>query len=91
MAFTENAIEELTEIITKQKNYQLVKHQTFMMLILEKSVSQEINQIKQQMISIGNVGWGNKFIFSGHKTLTRPFDEDGNYYGDNNRDKDRGK
>lgn len=87
LSFTENAIEELTDLIMKAKELSIGQASNFYDADIRKSVAKEINQIKRQMVSIGNRRMGNKYIFGGHKTLSRPFDEDGNYFGDNNRTK----
>ena len=87
LSFTENAIEELTDLVMKAKELAIGQSSNFYDADIRRSVSKEINQIKRQMVSIGNRRMGNKYVFGGHKTLTRPFDEDGNYFGDNNRTK----
>ena len=53
--------------------------------ILEKSISKEIRQLRNQLVGIANKQIGNKYIFSGHKTTTKPFEADGTYNGDKNR------
>lgn len=87
LSFTENAIEELTNLTMKAKELAIGQSSNFYDADIRKSVAKEINQIKKQMVSIGNRRMGNKYIFGGHKTLTRPFDEDGNYFGDTNKTK----
>lgn len=87
LSFTENAIEELTNLTMKAKELAIGQASNFYDADIRKSVAKEINQIKRQMVSIGNRRMGNKFIFGGHKTLTRPFDENGNYFGDTNQTK----
>jgi flagellar hook-associated protein 3 FlgL len=56
-----------------------------MILTLEEVSPKKLIKLKKQMVSIGNRRMGNKFIFGGHKTLTRPFDENGNYFGDDKK------
>ncbi len=41
----------------------------------------EVQQIKQQMISLGNTKLGDRYVFSGSKTDTQPFDTSGAYNG----------
>jgi flagellar hook-associated protein 3 FlgL len=45
-------------------------------------VAQEIKQIFQQMVNVGNRKFGDRFMFGGYNTLEAPFDLDGNYRGD---------
>ncbi|MGE0763551.1 MAG: flagellar hook-associated protein FlgL [Bdellovibrionales bacterium] len=45
-------------------------------------VATEVEQIFNQIISIGNRKLGDRFIFGGFKTQDRPFDQNGNYAGD---------
>jgi len=87
LAFTENAVEELTDLIVKAKELAIAQSSSLYDPDIRNSVSKEINQIKKQMVSIGNRRMGNKYVFGGHKTLTRPFDEEGNYFGDNKKTK----
>lgn len=46
-------------------------------------VATEIEQIFHSIVSVGNRKLGDRFIFGGFKTQTRPFDERGHYQGDN--------
>lgn len=85
LAFVENAIEELTDLVVKAKELAIGQASNFYDADIRKSVAKEINQIKKQIISIGNRRMGNKYVFGGHKTLTQPFDEQGNYFGDGKR------
>ena len=43
------------------------------------------SQLRLQAISIANKRMGNRYIFSGYKTLTKPFDKEGNYSGDDGK------
>ena len=49
--------------------------------ILE-SAAQEVAQLALRAVQIGNTRVGNRYIFGGFKTDKAPFDQDGNYYGD---------
>lgn len=44
----------------------------------------EIKQIYQQMVTVGNQRYGDRYVFGGHKSLTPPFDMSGEYFGDDN-------
>lgn len=45
-------------------------------------VATEMEQIYNQMVQIGNRQHGDRYIFSGFKTTTSPFDIEGDYFGD---------
>lgn len=47
-------------------------------------MANEIEQLKAQMIQVGNTQYNGRYIFAGFKTTTQPFSEDNNSYnGDN--------
>lgn len=47
-----------------------------------RASAQEVRNLKTQLLNLANVSFAGKYIFSGTKTLTRPFDDEGNYNGD---------
>lgn len=79
---TEQAIEQLTEIMSKAKEIAIAQSSDFYDSEIRKSVAQEVKQLKNQALSIANKRIGQRFIFGGHKTLDRPFNNDGSYNGD---------
>lgn len=87
LSFTENAIEELTELMVKAKELAISQSSNIFDPAIRKSVAKEISQLHGQAISIGNRRLGNKYIFGGFKTLSKPFDENGKYLGDNEQTK----
>jgi flagellar hook-associated protein 3 FlgL len=46
-----------------------------------KAAMVEVKQLREQMISLGNAQIGGKYVFSGFKNDTPPFDSAGNYSG----------
>lgn len=82
LAFTESAIEDLSNIIGKAKEISLGQASDLYNPEVRQNVAREIHQLKKQAISIGNRRLGNRFIFAGHKTLSKPFSENGHYNGD---------
>lgn len=83
LSFTESALEDLSNIMSKAKEIAIGQASDLYNPEVRQSVAKEIQQLKNQAISIGNRRLGNRFIFGGHKTLTRPFSETGQYNGDN--------
>lgn len=79
---TEKSIEELTDIVTKAKEIAIAQSSDFFNADVRKNVSNEIQQLYNQALSIANKKVGLKHIFSGYNTLTVPFDNKGNYQGD---------
>lgn len=82
---TESSIEQLTDILTKAKEIAIAQASDFYGDDIRKNVANEIYQLRNQALAIGNKRIGNKYIFSGHKSLTKPFNNEGKYFGDNGR------
>jgi len=85
LEFTESALEELTEVLSKAKEISVGQASDIYNPEIRASVAKEIAQLKNQALAIGNRRLGNRYIFGGYKTLTRPFDETGKYHGDNGK------
>lgn len=79
---TEKSIEQLTELLGKAKEIAIAQSSDFYGPDVRRNVASEVRQLKNQAVSIANKRIGNKYIFSGFATLTRPFDESGKYSGD---------
>lgn len=82
---TEQALEQLTDILNKAKEIAIAQSSDIYNEDVRKNVSNEIIQLKNQLISVANKRSGNRFIFAGHKTLTQPFTADGKYSGDDGK------
>lgn len=87
LAYTENAIEELTNIMNKAKEIAIGQSSNLYDPSVRQSIAKEVSQLRLQALGIGNRRMGNKYIFSGHKSLTRPFNQEGQYFGDANQTK----
>lgn len=87
LTFTESAIEELTEIVSKAKELAIGQASNLFDSNVRHGVAKEIEQLRNQAISIGNRRIGNKYIFAGFKSLSQPFDSEGNYLGDKKQTK----
>ena len=81
----ERSLEEINDTLVRAKELAVAQSSDFYGKDIRGSISKEIRQLRNQLIAIGNKQIGNKYIFSGHKTLTKPFDESGSYNGDSNR------
>jgi flagellar hook-associated protein 3 FlgL len=82
LSIADKSVEELIEILSKAKEIAIAQSSDFYDKGIRKNVSNEIIQLKNLALSIGNKRIGNKYIFSGFKSLTQPFDEHGRYSGD---------
>jgi flagellar hook-associated protein 3 FlgL len=79
---TDRTLEELTEVLAKAKEIGISQSSDFYDVTIRKNVANEIYQLRNMALGIANKRIGNRYIFSGHKTLTRPFDANGDYFGD---------
>lgn len=82
LAFTETALEELTDIVSKAKEIAIGQASNLYAPEVRQSIAKEVEQLRSQAMAIGNKRIGNRYIFGGHKTLTRPFNDNGEYQGD---------
>lgn len=81
---------ETTELAVKNANEAVHRIRELMVqggngpLTVEETtkIQEEIKQIKEQLISLGNTSYGSSYIFSGKKTSTALFDAQGNYLVD---------
>lgn len=85
LSFTENVLEELTDILVKAKELAVGQASSIHSPEIRAGVSKEIHQLRQQVLSLSNKRMGNRYIFGGQKILTRPFDQEGKYHGDMSR------
>lgn|SRR5690554_1129494 len=85
LAYTETVLEELTDILTKAKELAVGQASSIYGPEIREGVAKEIHQLRNQALSLANKRMGNRYIFSGQKILTRPFDQHGNYHGDSNK------
>ena len=47
-----------------------------------EAIANEIDQLFNNVVQLSNTTFANRYIFGGTKTTTAPFDQDGNYSGD---------
>jgi flagellar hook-associated protein 3 FlgL len=83
LEFTDQSLGELSEILMRAKELAVgqasdagASEQT------RRVTATEVEQIHNQAIQVGNRKLGDRFIFSGYKTQTQPFDQEGTYFGD---------
>lgn len=79
---TEKAIEQVVEIMNKAKEIAIAQSSDFYDANIRENVSNEIKQLRNQALAIANKRVGNKYLFGGFKTLSKPFTDAGEYKGD---------
>ncbi len=84
LEFSENAVAELTDIMNKAKEIAIAQSSDTYNPGVRKNIAREVDQLRNQAMSIANKRLGNKYIFAGYKTQQKPFDENGGYHGDGN-------
>ncbi|MGB0452787.1 MAG: flagellar hook-associated protein FlgL [Bacteriovoracaceae bacterium] len=81
----ESSLAQISEILVKAKEIAIGQASDFYGKDVRGSVAEEVVQLRNQILAIGNKRLGNRYIFSGHKTSTPPFDADGKYHGDSGK------
>lgn len=79
---TEKAIEQIVDIMNKAKEIAIAQSSDFYDGNIRMNVANEIRQLRNQALAVANKRIGNKYLFGGFKTLSKPFDEQGVYQGD---------
>ncbi len=79
---TEQALEQITNIMVKAKEIAIAQASDLYNEDVRKNISNEVVQLRNEVLVIANKRIGNKYIFGGYSTLKAPFDKDGNYSGD---------
>lgn len=79
---TEKAIEQIIDIMNEAKEIAIAQSSDFYDANIRENVSNEVKQLKNQALAISNKRVGNRYLFGGYKTLTKPFNTDGKYEGD---------
>jgi flagellar hook-associated protein 3 FlgL len=80
---TEQSLNDLTEALVRAKELAINQsNDASANGDSRKTIAAEVDQLLNQSIQIGNRKLGDRYIFSGHKTTTSPFDNKGNYFGD---------
>lgn len=79
---TEKSLEQLSDLLVRIKEIAIQQSSDFYDQNIRNNISNEIIQIRNQILAIANKRIGNRHIFAGYTTLTPPFNVDGDYFGD---------
>ncbi len=83
LEFTDQALNELTELLVRAKELAISQSSDASAgSESRKMASKEVEQLYGQSVQIANRKLGERYIFSGFKTQTRPFEVTGEYAGD---------
>ena len=82
---SEKSLEELTEVVKKAKEIAISQSSDIYGEKIRKNIATQVIQLKNQALAIGNRRVGDRYLFSGYKSLSPPFDNKGNYLGDNGK------
>lgn len=83
LEFSDQALSELTELLVRAKELAISQsNDASAGAESRKMTAKEIEQIYSQSVQIANRKMGERYIFSGFKTQTKPFDITGEYAGD---------
>ena len=84
--FTDTSLDEVTNLLVRAKELAIAQSSSASNGPDSRSmVAEEIKHIQQEVGAISNRKLGDRFVFSGYKTNTQPFDEQGNYHGDDGK------
>jgi flagellar hook-associated protein 3 FlgL len=75
LTFSENSVSQINTSISRMRELALASINGSLPQSSKESAILELEQIKNKLISDGNNQILNKYIFSGNKTLTKPFTE----------------
>jgi flagellar hook-associated protein 3 FlgL len=82
LSYTEAALDEVYNALVKAKEIAIGQSSNIYSDDVRKSIAKEVHQLRNQTLSVANRRLGNKYLFAGFKTLSRPFDAEGRYHGD---------
>ena len=81
--YTDSSLDELTQLVVRAKELALQSANSAAQGSESRvMISQEVRNLLDQVQTIANRRLTDRFIFSGYKTNSEPFDKQGNYYGD---------
>lgn len=83
---TDSALSKAIELMQRARELAVTGASSNMPAGSFVALSQEVSQIQEELIQVGNISHGGRYIFSGFKTTTPAFDNMGTYVGGPNTD-----
>ncbi|WGL60545.1 flagellar hook-associated protein FlgL [Pigmentibacter sp. JX0631] len=82
LAKTEDALTSIYESLIRAKELSIQQSNNIYDDASRKAVAEEIRQILNHVIILGNTTYGDKYVFGGFQTTQPPISPDGHYLGD---------
>lgn len=84
LSVADTTLGDLTEVLTRAKELSIqMSSSTNSGPESRLAVANEVEQLYMRAVQLGNTRFGDRYIFGGYQTDRAPFDNQGNYYGDN--------
>jgi flagellar hook-associated protein 3 FlgL len=82
MSITEDALRSMNESLIRAKELAVQQSNATYDESSRRSVAQEIRQIEEHIVSLGNSTYNDRYVFGGYQTFKPPISPDGHYLGD---------
>jgi flagellar hook-associated protein 3 FlgL len=82
MSITEDALRSINESLIRAKELAVQQSNATYDESSRRSVAQEIRQIEEHIVSLGNSTYNDRYVFGGYQTFKPPISPDGHYLGD---------
>jgi flagellar hook-associated protein 3 FlgL len=80
---TDSSLNESGAVLQRVRELAVSAANDYLTQTERDAIYKEVDQLKQHLVQVGNTTFAGKYIFSGTKTSTTPFDNGGGYNGDN--------
>ncbi len=81
---TDSALSDASEVLLRARELSIYGANETHDQISREGIAAEIDGLRDHLLQVGNSSYAGRYIFSGEKTSTKPFDQDGSYQGDSN-------
>jgi len=89
LSYAETALDRAKDAVMRLQELAVTAANGLSNSVTRGHMISEVDNLKEQLISIGNTNFEGKFIFAGYKTGAEAFDQSGVYQGDANNQKIR--
>lgn len=85
METTESALTDANEVLHRARELTIYGANDTLTETERENIATEVEQLKQELLAITETKHGDRYVFGGQQTGEKPFDDKGNYLGDNRR------
>lgn len=85
LGITEKTLSRISEILSRTKEIAIAQSSDLYDKDIRKNISNEVIQLKSELINLANKRIGERYIFGGFKSLSPPFNKNGEYTGDSGK------